>query len=68
MFLRTYDGLIAVDQVTLIETPPTETPNGTPYMVLHYRYGTEMRTTRVHPDYVRTLLFSCGDEWSDAWT
>jgi len=53
MFLQTYDGLIAVDQITRIESEQER--NGTPFQQIHYRYGTEIHVTRAHPDYVAAL-------------
>lgn len=53
MFLSTYDGLVHIDQVTLIE--PQDEHNGLPYHVVHYRYLGEMRLTRAHPDYVQQI-------------
>ena len=54
MFLQTYDGLIAVDQITRIESEQA-TPSGTPYQTVHYRYRMEMHVTKAHPDYVAAI-------------
>lgn len=53
MFLCTRDGLVAVDQITLIEMEEEE--NGTPFHLIHWRYNGETRITKAHPVYVAAV-------------
>jgi hypothetical protein len=53
MFLQTNDGLLSVDQITLIEDYPD--PPATDWRI-HYRYGTEIRVTTADGEHVREVL------------
>ena len=51
-FLETAAGMLAADQITLIEDHPDD--DG-PWPI-HYRYGAEIRVTSADGDLVRDLL------------